>query len=377
MENSLHQTLGISIIVTTRGRVKLVDELLQSIEQAGSVFKGKYEILMIDDSNPTDSEKLKQLCQQYQANYIHGPAKVTQKRNLGGSTAQYPILLFLDSDCRAGPELLIEHEKYYARAKVGAVLGLLKFEGPNSWVWKGIELTAFVMPFDFPLYMKNAPWGPTANFSIRRNLFKEINGFDESFPQKPGGEDVDFGLRLTKGGWDIYCNADATVYHSKDTWSTINQIVPRLYQWGRAECYLMARHPDKVVTTLPRLTLMFLMILLLTIILALVTNHWFYLVVPPVWAIIQLLLQTLLQIRWARRPMKLYFYQLFALVLTIVNELGLVNEILLQRKWRFSMQQMIYTPGQMEGEWHYGGSKIWATLINIPVVFGIAIWLSR
>lgn len=373
MENIDTKAEDISVIITTRGRINLVDKLLESLVEAGKKFPAKYETFIIDDSNPEDAEALKIVCQKYQATYVAGPTKVTQKRNLGGNLSHNPILLFLDSDCQATPDLFVEHEKCFHTKEIGAVLGLLKFVGPDTWIWKGIELTPYVMPFDFPLYMKYAPWGPTANFSVRRELFLRINGFDETFPQKPGGEDVDLGLRLTKTKQLIFCNSSAIVYHSKDTWVPIRQIVSRFFQWGAAECYLMDKHPENIVNTLPRFTLVAAISFLATIFFTALTRNYFSLLIFPVWILVQLNFQTLFQILWAKRPIQRFFHQLFALVITIINEMGLVKEIFRQKKFRFWVQQMIYTPGQMEGEWYYGGSKIWSTFLSFIVVFGLAL----
>lgn len=377
MENNAARIENISVIITTRGRVRLVDELLDSVRQAGIKFEGKYETIILDDSELQDAETLKAICKKHHANYVPGPAKVTQKRNLGGQIARYPLLLFLDSDCQATLDLFVEHEKCYREKSVGAVLGLLKFIGPDTWIWKGIELTPYVMPFDFPLYMPTAPWGPTANFSVRRDLFLQINGFDETFPQKPGGEDVDLGLRLTRTGCVIHCNPAAIVFHSKETWIPIRQIASRLYQWGLAECYLMDRHPEKIIITLPRFSLIFLISLILTFSLIAITRNGFFLIGFLCWVIVHLSLQTAFQLFWAKRPIQQYFHQFFALVLVLINEMGLISEIFRQKKWKFWIQQMIYTPGQMEGEWYFGGSKMWSIFLSFVVVFCLMLWILK
>ena len=62
MENNAARIENISVIITTRGRVRLVDELLDSVRQAGIKFEGKYETIILDDSELQDAETLKAIC---------------------------------------------------------------------------------------------------------------------------------------------------------------------------------------------------------------------------------------------------------------------------------------------------------------------------
>jgi len=375
MNSKENKLLGISIVIATRGRVRLVESLLQSLQVARSQFEGKHEVIVVDDSPESDSQELATLCEQYQATFVTCGPNVTLKRNHGAGLAQFDILLFLDSDCVATPQLLCEHEKYYHNPDIGSVLGLLEFVGPDSWFWKAIQLTPYVMPFDFPKFMKDAPWGPSANLSVRREIFQNVGGFDETFPARPGGEDVDLGLRMNKAEYRIRCNSDAVVYHSKETWIPLGSMCRRLLDWGIAECYLMERHPDRIVTTLPRKSLIYLTTIALTCTLALLTGKRELTFILPVWIMTDLFLQSILQLAWAGRSLKQLPQQFVALLLVFVNELGIVGGLIRRRQWRYWTSQMLYTPGQMEGEWHFGGSKMWGLFLGIWFLLGLVLLL--
>lgn len=363
-----NKTLGVSVVVATHGRVHLVGKLLQSLQVARSQFLGEQEVIVVDDSPESEAEQLASLCTQCNAKLLTQGPNVTIKRNYGAKSAQYDILLFLDSDCVATPQLLGEHERYYHNPEVGAVLGLLEFVGPDSWFWKAIQLTPFVMPFDFPKFMEDAPWGPSANLSVRKDVFQAVQGFDETFPQRPGGEDADLGLRIVKAGYRIRCNPTAVVYHTKETWIPVRAMCRRLFHWGIAECYLMERHSDRVVTTLPRKSLVFVITACLMFILALLTGKWWFAAIFPLWVVIDVLLQATLQLLWAGRSLSQLPQQFVAVLLVLVNELGMVRELIRGRRWRYWTSQMLYTPGQMEGEWHFGGSKMWASFVSIWIL---------
>lgn len=368
MSTEENKTLGISVVIATRGRIHLVESLLKSLQVSRSQFPGRHEIIVVDDSSESDAKRLFAICHQYDAEMVPQGPNVTTKRNYGARLAQYDIALFLDSDCVATPQLLCEHEGCYHDPEVGAVLGLLEFVGPDSFFWKAIQLTPFVIPFDFPKVLEHAPWGPSANLSVRKDVFQTIQGFDETFPQRPGGEDVDLGLRIAKAGYSIHCNLNAVAYHSKDTWIPVRTMCHRLFHWGVAECFLMERHPNRVVTTLPRKSLVFTATALLMFVLALLTGKWWLVAFFPLWVVTDVLLQATLQLLWAGRPLSQLLQQFVAVFLVLVNELGMVRELTRRRRWRYWTSQMLYTPGQMEGEWHFGGSKMWASFVSIWIL---------
>ena len=82
----------------------------------------------------------------------------------------------------------------------------------------------------------------------------DLGGFDESLPFRLGGDDVDFGLRLQRGGNTLRVLPDALVVHPKEAWSRLGAIVPRTWRWGRVEYHLAVRHRDRVRPTPPFFT---------------------------------------------------------------------------------------------------------------------------
>lgn len=55
-----------------------------------------------------------------------------------------------------------------------------------------------------------------------------------------------------------------------------------------------------------------------------------------------------------------------------LNAEYMVRELIRRRRWRYWTSQMLYTPGQMEGEWHFGGSKMWASFVSIWILILMA-----
>jgi hypothetical protein len=51
----------------------------------------------------------------------------------------------------------------------------------------------------------------------------------------------------------------------------------------------------------------------------------------------------------------------------------MVKELIHRRRWRYWTLQMLYTPGQMEGEWHFGGSKMWGVFFGLCFLLALVL----
>ncbi|MGK7956202.1 MAG: glycosyltransferase family 2 protein, partial [Crocosphaera sp.] len=249
---------GISIIIPTYKRVKLCHKLLQSLAVNQQKIKIPIEIIIIDNSPHQEAQKIASFCADCGVNYYHKTISVAAKRNFGANIAQYSLLLFIDSDCQATPNLIKEHCLIYERDfNAKAVLGSTTFKGKKSLIWPALQLTPFLEPFRLADEYSERVWGPSNNFSIRKDVFEDIGGFNENFPQKPGGEDVDFGYRLYQKGYIFKTNPLARVYHTTETWNSLKQNVQRFFHWGKGEFYLYVNHPNYLYYDVPKSSLIF------------------------------------------------------------------------------------------------------------------------
>ena len=357
---------GISIVIATKGRVELLGELLESLMTARARFFGKSEVILVDDSNQDDAERIEDLCSTYDAKRIEFGPSVPMKRNIGVKASKYEIVLLLDSDCLATPDLLNEHYREYEDKTVGSVAGLLEFTGPDTWFWGAVSNSQFVVCFDFPRWMDTVPWTPTANCSVRRSVFLSVGGFDTSFPNKPGGEDVDLGLRITKSGLRMKCNPAALVYHQKRTWIPVKAMIMRLWNYGSADCFLMERHPDLLFPCYPRRTFIVILAIIVCSILAVSAS--------PV-ALLCLLVFLVLDLFFCAFSMQLYegrkatfFQQVVVQLLIVDNELGFLLRCLCRKKLGFMTKQLIYFEGQSFGIADRGSMLSIAHLISMLVM---------
>ena len=177
---------------------------------------------------------------------------MAQKRNWGAKQARYSILLFIDSDCIATPCLLQSHwVSYQKNPNQSAAIGSTEFCGTENWLWQVIKLTPYLNSFSLAQFYMPVLWGPSNNLSCRKVDFERLNGFDELSPKPLGSEDVDFGYRLYYQGKTMMTCPEAKVYHSTETWKTLQAVLLRLIRWGRGEAYIIERYWSELYDDCP------------------------------------------------------------------------------------------------------------------------------
>lgn len=367
---------GISIVIATKGRIKLLEDLLISVQEARNNFEKPSEVLLIDDSKADDVRAINDMCNKYDARRIESGPSVPQKRNVGAKEAKYDIVLFLDSDCIATPNLLNEHYKLYTDEKVGGVAGYLEFVGEDTWFWQAVDKTPFTICFSFPKWMDTVPWTPTANCSMRKKVFEEINGFDRSFPDKPGGEDVDLGLRMVKAGYIFKCTADGLVYHSKKTWTPVKAMFRRLWYYGAANYYLAEKHPDYVMKIMPRKTSLFLIGIFGVLFATIITlNPWLLLTIP-LWILCDIMLSAVFINRFASYKRTSFLKQCVVQILILDNEMGYVCKCIQKGKPSLINKDVVYFDGQMDGIQDTSSIMTWCNLLSFILLISSVLLIA-
>lgn len=165
------------------------------------------------------------------------PISAAAAYNLGARTAQGDILLFVDADCVAEPDLI---EQHLAQRALGyrAVGGAYAPATPSFWA-RCDHVSSFMF------YLPQAPAGArpyllNGNLSIDAQLFAQLGGFDEGYPGA-GGEDVEFGLRLQQAGVTQYFHPAAVVHHHSPRIS-VDRAFHHLANYGAAHADTRLRH---------------------------------------------------------------------------------------------------------------------------------------
>jgi len=241
--NSLNE-IKVSIIIPTYNRKDLLEVTLTSLFYQ-NYPKENYEIIVVDDGSSDGTldmvKKLKPTCN---LKHIYWPRnkpykfgeprnRVGPARNLGVKQAKGEILLFIDSDVIAQPDLLSEHINTHKNGKklvIGARKNLSRENFSKSTVISKISQNKFdrlKFNFDSDDRMENIykqcnydlskleqPWFGfiSNNTSVRKKDFELINGFDNNFVFW-GVEDQEFAYRSYKKVFEVFLNTDAIGYH--------------------------------------------------------------------------------------------------------------------------------------------------------------------
>lgn len=340
--------MNYSIIIPSKNRSDLMNELLESLSVARSAIEGKSQVIVIDDSDENNKNSIISSCEKYDCRYVNKATTVASKRNYGASLAEYEVLLFLDSDVRVCPGLLTEYDKVFTEKRAKAVVGALEFVGKKYWYWDVVNASPFVKCFYMPKGMKELPWGCSCNIAIDKKLFWELGGFSEDF-RYPAGEDVDLGLCISNGRHiRIYSAPEALVYHSNETWRHWKEMHRRVKLYGRADLLLVEKHPECATSTgLFRRNIMYFSMLLLSVILFLVSREWKALLISPIYYVLENIGVALIGKFDYRKFGKISLIKQIAVQNLIhTNERAYLFECLRRGKIGAMNKQLIYSYGQ-------------------------------
>ena len=192
----------VSVVIPAYNASKTIDDCLTSILKQDF---SDYEVVVVDDGSTDDtSEKVKR----YPVKLIKNPSQgLPAARNAGFEASKGNILVFLDSDCVVGRDLVAKLIGPLQNPEVGVT---------QPW-WDNINKDRLVPSLIFKIYEYLVPdtkypdyfWGYC--FAIRRELLERVGGFD---PRTGiGAEDVELAHRIIKGGYKISLMKELRVRH--------------------------------------------------------------------------------------------------------------------------------------------------------------------
>ena len=232
---------SISIIVPTHQRRDIVCASVRAL--AALSYPGAVELIVIVDGSTDDTATALRAIETAFPFAVVEQANggAADARNRGAALARNDIILFLDDDMIADPDLLAEHARLYSEG-ADAVIGDTPVHPgspdgflPNSvgrWI-ASTRINAPLSPFD----------GFTGQLSVRHSVFAELGGFDTAFTSAAafGNEDADFGVRLL-GGYDVRHNPAAISYQMYVV--TPRQFMERARRAVAADLHFVRKHPQ-------------------------------------------------------------------------------------------------------------------------------------
>lgn len=192
--------IKISVVIPTYHRNDLLAKCLDCLAPGTQTLSAEqYEVIVTDDGVKTTAEEM--IRERYPwVKWVMGQRKGSAaNRNSGVEYAQGEFIAFTDDDCLPSSTWLFT---FYSAMT------------PDIYVYEG--KTTCDAGIDSPLMQApvnlTGGWLWSCNMIIQTILFKEIGGFDESFPH-PYMEDTEFRERLKKAGFTFPFVEHAVVDH--------------------------------------------------------------------------------------------------------------------------------------------------------------------
>jgi GT2 family glycosyltransferase len=210
--------------------------LRAALEGVGRLEYPEFEVIVVDDGSTDDTAAI---AAEYDVRLIRTPnAGLASARNVGADAATGEIVAYLDADAWPDPHWLHHVADTFDRTGSGAV------GGPNIPP-PGVNAVAESVA--------HSPGGPIhvlasdteaehicgCNFSIRKEVLKELGGFDPQF--RAAGDDVDLCWRLQEARQRIGFNPAAMVWHQRR--DSVRGYWRQQRGYGRAEALLERKWP--------------------------------------------------------------------------------------------------------------------------------------
>lgn len=147
------------------------------------------------------------------------PVCAAKARNMGMQSASGDLFLFLDADCLPRSDWVATHVQKQESGQM-VVGGSVILHGSNYWAQSdNVSMFHDFVPQHPP---GNRFLLPTLNLSVRRAIFAQVGGMDETFPGA-AAEDADWTIRMRMAGFKLFFEPRAVIRHApaRTTWSDV------------------------------------------------------------------------------------------------------------------------------------------------------------
>ena len=239
-----------SFIIPVYNRPEEVDELLNSLTRQTNK---NFEVLIVEDGSSVPCKEVVDnyadrldICYYFKSN--SGPG---QTRNYGAERGHGEYLIILDSDCILPEGYLAAVESELQRQKADAFGGPDRAHDSFTNIQKAINyaMTSFFTTGGIRGGKKKMDkfYPRSFNMGVRAEVYKALGGFSKM----RFGEDIDFSIRIFKGGYRCRLFPEAWVWHKRRT--DLKKFFKQVHNSGIARINLYKKYPDslKLVHLLP------------------------------------------------------------------------------------------------------------------------------
>jgi GT2 family glycosyltransferase len=243
----------ISVVIATYRRPEVLARTIRAFLDCDDPAVRLELIVVDDDDDPAIDDAVPAAEAGPSVRLVHQANRgAAGARNRGAATASGELLVFCDDDVVVPADHLRRHvaAQEGSERRLCAAFSVLDPEvaghfrsTPFGRWWLDLE-DSWWAPFDdgsdgglVPLPMLSA-----RNFSVRRETFELIGGFDETFPYA-GAEDQDFSIRAREQGCELLIDRDNRVVHI-ETRLDFEAFCRREERGGATYAVLARKHPD-------------------------------------------------------------------------------------------------------------------------------------
>lgn len=239
-----------SILVPVYNRPNEVKELLESLTTQSFA---DFEVVIVEDGSSVKCEEVcasfaDKLKIQYFFKENSGPG---QTRNYAAERAQGDYLLILDSDVILPVDYLKNTADELSREYADAFGGPDRAHESFTDLQKAISysMTSFFTTGGIRGGKKKMDkfYPRSFNLGVKADVFRALEGFSSM----RFGEDIDFSIRIFKGGYKCRLSPESWVWHKRRT--DLKKFFKQVYNSGMARINLYKKYPEslKLVHLLP------------------------------------------------------------------------------------------------------------------------------
>lgn len=239
-----------SVVIPVYNRPDEVDELLQSL--CSQTYRN-FEVVVVEDGSAIPCKQVvDKYAEALDVRYFEKPnSGPGQTRNYAAERSRGEYLLILDSDCILPETYLAAVEAELHREPADAFGGPDRAHDSFSDVQKAINyaMTSFFTTGGIRGGKKKMDkfYPRSFNMGVRTEVYKALGGFSAM----RFGEDIDFSIRIFKGGYRCRLFPEAWVWHKRRT--DLKKFFKQVHNSGIARIDLYKKYPEslKLVHLLP------------------------------------------------------------------------------------------------------------------------------